>query len=509
MLLYPVLAGVCLPIGFERYRFLPILFLLPFFWHGMRRLPLKQRMLAYWLMATVTNIGGYHWIHLVAKDYGGMPTLLSWGLVLLFSMFNNLNFVLWAYLQRFFGDKSNPFVIAALFCVAEQLNPQVFPWYFGTCLDSALILYQTADLWGVIGLSFVAITVIHIPWWIWRHRKTILGEGKLLLVGQLAFLIFISAYGAWALNRYNNDPASDKKSVGISAIQSNTSMEKSYGARLNEEERLKEFGSIVKISERAISEHESKTELLVWPEGAVHFPILTTPQVLEEISNLVKTGNVYSTAGSIEDEGRNSNGRWIYYNTQFIFNPEGEVEGRYHKIILLAFGEYIPFLETFPILEKWLPQNIAKFTRGTEKPVFSIRADLHWLPLICYEDIIPGFISGFEHEKADFMVNTTNDGWFGKSDASHLHKQMARPRTVEYRKPIVRALNTGSSQVIDAAGRIISKQTDLYTQDFINITLNLPQEPPVTVYARIGNLPIYVLIGLVAVLWFRGKFLAK
>ena len=104
------------------------------------------------------------------------------------------------------------------------------------------------------------------------------------------------------------------------------------------------------------------------------------------------------------------------------------------------------------------------------------------------------------------MVNLTNDGWFGKSDASHLHKQVARPRTVEYRKPIVRALNTGSSQVIDAAGRTISRETDLYTREFINVTLNLPHTPPTTIYSVIGNFPVYLLIAVVAILWGRRKF---
>ena len=183
--------------------------------------------------------------------------------------------------------------------------------------------------------------------------------------------------------------------------------------------------------------------------------------------------------------------------------------GKYRKIVLLAFGEYIPFLDTFPVIENWLPQSISHFTRGTEKPIFSIGENRHWLPLICYEDIISGFINGFDYRKADFMVNITNDGWFGKSHASHLHKQMARPRTVEYRKPIVRALSTGTSQIIDAAGRIISRETEQYTREYINLTLNVPEKPPVTVYSIIGNWPVYILIGVVAVLWVRKRFLGN
>ncbi|NIR48026.1 apolipoprotein N-acyltransferase [candidate division KSB1 bacterium] len=505
--LYPVLAGCCIFLSFETYNFVPLLLLLPFFLNGMRELPLKNKLLGYWLMSIVMNMGGYHWISMVARDYGGLPVIASWGLVLFFSLFNNLNFMLWAYLERFFGEKSSPFIIAAIFVVTERINPQVFPWYFGTCLDSTLVLYQTADLFGVSGLSFIAMALIHMPWWIWQHRKTLWSTHKMAFMRQLGFLVFIVTYGIGALNNYGNEPAPDKKSVGITLVQSNTTMEKFYGAHLSREERWQEFQNIVRLTEKAIEQHPDTTDLVVWPEGSVHFPILNYPAVFNEIANLARRHGVYVTAGSVELGGTHPSGRRIYHNTQFVLNPEGEIVGKYRKIVLLAFGEYIPFLDTFPFLADWLPESISHFTRGTKKPVFALGEDVHWLPLICYEDIISGFMRGFDHREADFIVNITNDGWFGKSDASHLHKQMARPRAVEYRKPMVRTLNTGSSQVIDAAGRTISKETDLYVQDFINATLHLPQEPPVTLYARIGNWPVYILIAVVALLWVRRFFL--
>ncbi|RMF57313.1 MAG: apolipoprotein N-acyltransferase, partial [Calditrichaeota bacterium] len=507
--LYPVLGGVSIFLAFERFNLLPTLFLLPFFLDHMRRLPLKQKLRAYWVMAIVTNLGGFYWISNVARDYGGLPPVASWGVVLVFGLFNNLNFVLWAYLERFFGERANPFIIAALFCVAEQLNPQVFPWYLGTALDSALVLYQTADLFGVIGLSFVAVTLIHIPWWLWRHRKTLWREHRFPLAAQLAFVLFVVAYGVVALQRYGNQPGPDKKQVGIALIQSNTSLEKYYGARLSDAERLAEFQAIVDLSQKAIDASPTKVDLVVWPEGSVHFPILNSPLVFAKIARLARDNRVYVTAGSAEIEGRNADGRWVYYNTEFVLDPRGEIIGKYRKIVLLAFGEYIPLRDKLPFLEKWLPDTISNFSRGQTKPIFAIDEKAHWLPLICYEDIISGFINGFDHRRADFLVNITNDGWFGKSSASHLHKQMARPRTVEYRKPMVRALNTGTSQIIDAAGRTISKETEQYVRDYIDLTLNLPQAPPVTLYSIIGNAPIYLVIAVVALLWLRKTFFAR
>ena len=503
--LYPALAGVCIFLAVEPFRLWPLLFALPWLLHPLRRATLKQKLLGYWLMAVVTNLGGYFWITHVAQDFGGLPLYLALGVLLLFSAFNNLNFVVWAYLERFFGERVNPFVTAVLFVVTEQAYPQVFPWYLGTTLDAVPVLYQSADVWGVIGLSFLTLTVVYAPYWFWHRRNEVWTRHRTLLFAQVGLWLAVLAYGSVTLRKYSNEPGPGKKSVGITLVQSNTTLEKFYGATLSRAERLQEFHEIVNLTRQAIAAHPGKTDLVVWPEGAVHFPILNTPEVFETISTLAREHGVYLTAGSVELGGRHPSGRRIYYNTQFVLDPNGEIVGKYRKIVLLAFGEYIPLVDTFPFLEKWLPQTISHFTRGTEKPVFELGEDVRWLPLICYEDIISGFIHGFPHRQADFMVNITNDGWFGKTPASHLHKQMARPRSVEFRKPLVRALNTGSSQVIDAAGRIISKQTELYVRDYINLTLHLPPEPPLTVYAVVGNWPIYILMALVALLWLKKR----
>lgn len=503
--LAPIAAGIVIFLTFERFNLFPVLFLLPFLLAGMRALPLKQKLLAYWLMAMVTNLGGFNWVGIVARDYGGLPVWAALGLVVFFSIFNNLNFVLWAYLERIFGEKTNPFIIAVLFAVSEQLNPQVFPWYMGANLDSLPVFYQFADLFGVVGLSFLVLFLVHVPWWIWKNHKTIFSVKKYLFFAQVAFVLFLLIYGSWALKTYNNHPGPGKKSITVSVVQSNTSMEKFYGAILSTGQRVQEFKSILNLTKQAIEQTGRKTKLVVWPEGSVHFPILSYDRIRQPIANLAKNYDTYVICGSAEVDGRNSAGKPIYYNSLFYFNPQGKIVGTYRKIVLLAFGEYIPFLDALPFLQKWLPDTISNFTRGTEKPVFSLGDNFHWLPLICYEDIISGFIAGFNFRKADFMVNITNDGWFGKSSASYLHKQMARPRAVEYRKPIIRALNTGSSQIIDSAGRTVSKETALYTQEYINFTLNVPETPPVTLYAFWGNWPVYLLMLIVAVLWLRKK----
>lgn len=508
-LVYPVLAGCCIFFAFERFNILPTLLLLPFFLRAMRTLPLKKKLAAYWIMAVVTNLGGFSWIRIVATDYGGMPMPMAIGLLLLFGLFNNLNFVLWAYLERFFGEKNNPFVIAVLFCVAEQINPQVFPWYFGTALDSALVLYQTADLWGVVGLSFVAMTLTHVPWWLWDRRHTLFSGDRRLFAAQAGFIIVIVGYGIWALDKYDNLPSPAKKSVGVTLVQTSTPMEKFYGERKSWQERLQEFQESLEFTEKAIAQHPDGADLVVWPEGGVHFPILNYSDVYDPIAAVAQRHGVHFAVGSVELFGKRPDGRREYYNAQFVLNQAGEVLGKYRKIVLLAFGEYIPFLDSLPFLENMLPKTISHFSRGQEKPVFRLNEDVAWLPLICYEDIISGFMAGFAHDQADFIVNTTNDGWFGKSAASHLHKQMARPRCVEFRRPAVRTLNTGSSQVIDAAGRTISRETDLYVRDSINTTLHLPQEPPVTVYSMVGNTPVHVIILLVAALWVRRRFFSK
>jgi apolipoprotein N-acyltransferase len=150
-------------------------------------------------------------------------------------------------------------------------------------------------------------------------------------------------------------------------------------------------------------------------------------------------------------------GRPLYFNTALMADRDGSIKGRYDKQYLLAFGEYIPFGETFPALYEASP-NSSRFSAGTSLEPLPF-GDHKISALICYEDILPGFVNGMvRHADPDLLVNLTNDTWFDdpKSPTTEpwIHLALAQLRAVEHRRYLLRATNTGVSAMIDPVGRV-------------------------------------------------------
>ena len=141
--------------------------------------------------------------------------------------------------------------------------------------------------------------------------------------------------------------------------------------------------------------------------------------------------------------------------------PRRRVAGRYDKVRLLAFGEYIPGIETFPWLRKLLPAGAGRFTAGKGPGVMSLQGPggIRWRlgPVICYEDILQGFLRGVGQLHPNLLVNLTSDSWFGADTEPWEHLALAVFASVELRVSMVRAVNSGVSALIDPNGRVMRK----------------------------------------------------
>jgi apolipoprotein N-acyltransferase len=199
------------------------------------------------------------------------------------------------------------------------------------------------------------------------------------------------------------------------------------------------------------------------------------------IPGLEKRG-VYFFINDYDIEKIQKNGEIItkLYNNNDLISPDGELVDSYRKVFLLAFGEYNPFKDTF--IEKIIPgtdtfmegSGISNVTAGNEIKLMEM-GKWKFAPQICYEIIIPHFTRLFTNLGSDFIVNSTNDRWFGKSKASKQHLLLGLPRAIENRNYIVRATNSGISTVISATGKIKSFSSHngevmfspLYKQDYM------------------------------------------
>jgi apolipoprotein N-acyltransferase len=187
------------------------------------------------------------------------------------------------------------------------------------------------------------------------------------------------------------------------------------------------------------------------------------------------------------------------YNSAFLVGPKATILGRYDKIHLVPFGEYIPLRGLLFFLEK-LVVGIGDFRSGTDYTVMATPSG-RFAVLICFEAIFPDLVRHFVRHGAQFLVHITNDAWFGDSPASYQHVSMVVLRAVENRLPIVRAANSGISAVIDATGRL-SQETDLFVRTWVKARIS-PAGEGTTLYTRWGDLFAYgcMFVSIASLAW--------
>jgi apolipoprotein N-acyltransferase len=236
--------------------------------------------------------------------------------------------------------------------------------------------------------------------------------------------------------------------------------------------------------------------LVIWPETAAPF-FFQTPSVLQaRVLELTREMGSPLLLGSPSFQRRGS--RIDYHNSAFLLSPEKGIEGRYDKIHLVPFGEYAPLAGILGFTRDIIGA-IGDFTSGTAFKIFSLPQG-KFAVLICYEAIFPDLTRQFVKEGAHFLVNITNDAWFGRTSAPHQHLAMVTLRAVENSVPIVRGANTGISAIIHPDGRVV-QSTDLFTREWLCGKINLAKSG--TFYTQHGDLFAYLCLGFSGFILFR------
>ena len=229
---------------------------------------------------------------------------------------------------------------------------------------------------------------------------------------------------------------------------------------------------------------------LIWPESAFPFFLTRDAEALAQIAALLPAGTVLITGAVRAPEGVPEAAVTRAYNSVYVIDHAGSILSIYDKVHLVPFGEYLPFQDFLEQLGLRQITNMrGGFIPGDRRRVLNVPRAPDVLPLICYEIIFPEAVP--RGERPGWMVNLTNDGWFGASPGPYQHLQQARLRAIEQGLPLVRAANTGISAVVDPFGRIVDS-LPLGTEGVLDA--RLPQPAPLTPYARMGDLPT----GLVA-----------
>ncbi len=404
-----------------------------------------RSMLLGWLMGTVTNLGGYYWVVGMLDRFSGFPMPLCILFTVLLCAYQGGTFAVFALGVSLLRKRGwDPFFSgAAVLVLMERLYPLLFPSFMGNAMYVHPVLVQTADIGGVSMISFLLASA----------NFALAGIVRLSRFGRQAWrpVHVIVAAGLWAaalaygLARIHMldgmVKTGDHATVGIVQVNMGT-FEKwddpMEGLRRHRADSL------------ALAEKHD-LDLLVWPESAVVYALPTSMTNLKlRVLGKVSVPTVF---GAVRTEPA-PDGEKIY-NTAYIVDADGQRKGFYDKVYLLAFGEYLPLGETFPILYEWSP-NSSQFNRGTvRRPLPFGKHSL--ATLICYEDILPRYVNSImraEDPSPGILVNITNDSWFGDTTEPRIHLALASFRAVEQRRWLVRATNSGISAFVDPVGRI-------------------------------------------------------
>jgi apolipoprotein N-acyltransferase len=327
-----------------------------------------------------------------------------------------------------------------------------FPWNdLGMALGVNLTLAQIASLIGLHGLTFLTIAIFAAPATLWRVSESRLNLTP-TIVAALA-LALIAAFGAFRLTA----PASaTAPGVKLRLIQPNVGQDDATFGPENKQAILRRYFD---LSERAASPDRSGVRdvtHLIWPESAFPFILSRDPEALADIVDFLGPGATLITGAARREDG---GGPPRYFNSIEIVGRNGLLAQRYDKQHLVPFGEYVPFAS---LLERAHITQMVDIPGGFEAG--SARRALHVpglpdaMPLICYEAIFPiefgDLLSGAE--RPGWLLNVTDDVWFGLTPGPYQHYAQARLRAIELGVPLVRDANSGISAVIDGFGREIA-----------------------------------------------------
>jgi apolipoprotein N-acyltransferase len=309
----------------------------------------------------------------------------------------------------------------------------------------------------------------------------------------LTLLVIMGIYG---IVRLTLQPTRQVANVKLRIMQPNLAQD----ARFNYSAKAEVMRKYLALSDRATAPQSSGVRdatVLIWPESAFPFFLTREADAMAQIADLLPKGTVLITGAVRAPEVPPGARITRAYNSIYLIDHDGGVLSVYDKLHLVPFGEFLPFQD---FMEKLGFVQLTKvsggFIPGLRRKPMDVPNAPPMLPLICYEAVFPAD-AATRDERPGWIVNLTNDGWFGISTGPYQHLQQARMRAIEQGLPLVRAANTGVSAVIDPMGRVVAR-LGLGVEGVLDS--GLPSAIAPTVYARTGDIPAAVIVAAAALI---------
>ncbi len=449
----------------------------------------KSALLRGWAWGTGHFAVGSYWIveafFVPPADYAPLGPPIVMGLAALLGFFPAMaaGAAKWTALRwpSMGGRYCRLLLLAIAWTIAEWLRGHVFTGYPWNPLAHvwafATPLLQGAALFGVYGLGLLTFMILAAPAAGWR-------------ASILALVVAGSAGFAGQAAMAPVDTAGDGPLVRI--VQPNTPQAEKW----RPDKRAPHMARLLELSRR---DGFDKLAAVIWPETAPPFVIEPGSPALEVMAKAVPPGG-YLLTGAARGTRNREDGVW---NSLLVVDGEGEIVATYDKVHLVPLGEYIPFHKQLAPVSGFIGRG--SFEVGESRLTLDLPRLPSFSPIICYEVIFPAAVTG-PQERPRWLLNVTNDAWFGLSSGPYQHLASARVRAVEEGLPMLRAANTGVSAVIDAHGRVLAA-LDMQQDGIIDHRIPAARAP--TPYGRWGDVTLLGLLMLavallVAMSRFRG-----
>ena len=464
----------------------------------------KQALFLGWWAGVVETGGGFYWLMEVMQRFAEFPW---WAAALVFLVFCATRatifllftgIVCWVRRRR---RVSMTLLTPVVMVGCELVVPQLFPC--GQWISQAWhpLVIQITELTGPLGITALLMMVNGALYDVAMDRRA----ARLPALAAATLLAAALIFGAVRM-REVDDAVAQATHLKVGLVQPNFAY--SVAAEDTETTRAEALRQLTALQSESRRLEHAGAQLLVWSEGAypVTLPREFSTDFAPDYLGMIRRGfSIPVVVGADMYDPAHEDA----FNSAILLDGAGHVAGLYDKVRLLAFGEYIPGIETFPWLRKFLPEGTGRFTAGKGPGVLTLKGaggqDWRLGPVICYEDILQGFLRGVGQLRPNLLVNLTSDSWFGAETEPWEHLALAVFGSIELRVSMVRAVNSGVSAYIDPNGRLLQKTyaDDPYrnprAEDGILVTVPLMPGSG-TVYTTVGNLFAYLCIAATLIL---------
>ncbi len=404
----------------------------------------------YWIAISLTFDQSFEFLIPVAIIL--LPTFLAifYGLLTyLFSILYSKNVI------------SSFFIFSILFGTIEFIRGTIFtgfPWnLISFSFSNSIYFIQILSIIGTYSFNLICISLFTAPaLFILRNSRVEIMICFFFILISLAFLIF----GQIKKDNFSS-LESVKNSYVIKAISPNISLDRFY----SKQDEVKIINELIKLS----APTKIEPTIYLWPEGIISDSYLKDMSGYKKLF-LNKFGEddlIIMGLNSIETK----NDKNLFYNSMAIFNNKLDIIAKYNKINLVPFGEFTPFENIFSLIGlKTITNNYQSFSRGKSRiplKVKNSKIDLNLLPLICYEIIYSGKLS--RDNNFDYIINISEDGWFGNSIGPKQHFSHSIFRSIESGKYIIRSTNNGISAIINPIG-IVEQKVKFGSTGYVELT---------------------------------------